>query len=343
MILKYFFVLILFYSFTLQACEKPTMPSKSEWLSWLEDVRIEAIEKGISNKTINLYLSEVKPQKKIILRDRCQPESTITLNEYLYYRVDKSRIVAGKNILKEYKNLLDDIGNYFQIQPRFIVAVLGMESFYGRNQGQIDTITAVTTLAFDRRRSNFYRKQLFAALKILDDGLVPSGQLIGSWGGAVGMTQMIPTTFLESAYDWDGDGIDIWNSYADAFASTANYLTSIDKNPWLIDSTWGREVLPPKNISKIYPSLKQIDPKGCGAVKRRSISKSLKEWSELGFKNINNTKLPQRNDLETRLVAPDGVNGRMFLVYPNYKNILYYNCSSYYAISIGLLSDKIIN
>ena len=343
MFLKYLFILIIFLSSSLQACEKPIMPTNTEWNNWLKDVRIEAKEKNISDKTINLYLSNVKPQKKIILRDRCQPESTITLKEYLYYRVDKSRIIAGKNVLEEHATLLNKISQHFGIQPRFIVAVLGMESFYGRNQGKVDTITAVTTLAFDRRRSDFYRKQLFAALKILDDGLVPSGQLIGSWGGAVGMTQMIPTTFLESAYDWDGDGIDIWNSYADGFASTANYLTSIDKNPWSADSTWGREVIPPKNIDEIYPSLQQANPKGCGAVKRRSIPKSLPEWSNLGFKTITKSELPQRLDLEARLIAPDGVKGRMFLVYPNYKNILYYNCSSYYAISIGLLSDEINN
>ena len=282
-------------------------------------------------------------KKKIILRDRCQPESTITLDEYLYYRVDKARIIAGKNFLKDHKKILEDISSHFGIQPRYIVSVLGMESYYGRNQGKIDTITAVTTLAFDRRRSNFYRKQLFASLKILDDGLVPSGQLIGSWGGAVGMTQMIPTTFLESAYDWDGNGIDIWNSYADAFASTANYLTSIDKNPWSNKSTWGREVIPPKNIEIIYQSLQQNNPKGCGAVKRRSIPMSLPEWSKLDFRSIDGSPLPQRVDLEARLISPDGLKGRMFLVYPNYKNILYYNCSSYYAISIGLLSDKINN
>jgi len=343
MFLNYFFIIIIFFASSLKACEKPSMPSEAEWNNWLEDVKNEALNNGISIQTINLYLSDVKPQKKIILRDRCQPESTITLNEYLYYRVDKSRIIAGKNILIKYEDLLSEISNHFGIQPRFIIAVLGMESFYGRNQGKIDTITAVTTLAFDRRRSNFYRKQLFAALKILDDNLVPSGKLVGSWGGAVGMTQMIPTTFIESAYDWDGGGIDIWNSYADAFASTANYLTSIDKNPWSLDSTWGREVLPPENIKNLYSSLKQKNPKGCGAVKRRSISKSLPEWSQLGFKTVKYTKLPQRFDLEARLVAPDGIEGRMFLVYPNYKNILYYNCSSYYAISIGLLSDEINN
>ncbi len=319
------------------------MPTDSEWNNWLDDVRNEAKEKKISDQTINLYLLNVKPQKKIILRDRCQPESTITLKEYLYYRVDKSRIIAGKNILEKHKELLNEISQHFGIQSRFIVAVLGMESFYGRNQGKIDTITAVTTLAYDRRRSNFYRKQLFAALKILDDGLVPSGKLIGSWGGAVGMTQMIPTTFLETAFDWDGDGIDIWNSYADAFASTANYLTSLNNNPWYKDSTWGREVLPPNNIELIYESLQQIDPKGCGAVKRRSKAKKLSEWSDIGFTKINGNPLPKRNDLEARLIAPDGLKGRMFIVYPNYKNILYYNCSSYYAVSVGLLSDKISN
>ena len=166
----------------------------------------------------------------------------------------------------------------------------------------------------------------------------------GSWGGAVGMTQMIPTTFLETAYDWDGDGIDIWNSYADAFASTANYLTSLDKNPWSNDSTWGREVLPPKNTSSsFFDSIKQVNPKGCGAVKRRSIPKTLSEWSKLGFTKINGDPLPIRDDLEARLIMPDGIDGRMFIVYPNYKNILYYNCSSYYAVSVGLLSDKISN
>ena len=339
-------IFIIFIAFNTYAsdCIKPKMPSNLEWNNWLTNIKKEARVKGISQNTILKYLNNVQPQSKIIMRDRCQPESTITLNEYLYYRVDKSRIIAGKNMFVKHKEILNEISNYFKIQPRFIVAILGMESFYGRNQGKIDTIKAVTTLAFDRRRSDFYKKQLFAALEILDKNLVPNGELKGSWGGAVGMTQMIPTTFLESAYDWDGNGIDIWNSYADAFASTANYLTSLDKNPWSNDSTWGREVLPPKNISSsFFDSIKQINPKGCGAVKRRSISKTLSEWSRFGFTKINGDPLPKRDDLEARLIMPDGIDGRMFIVYPNYKNILYYNCSSYYAVSVGLLSDKISN
>ena len=337
-----FFILI---SFKLLAndCKKPQMPSFEEWNIWLNNIKLEAIKEGISKKTVFKELEGRLPQNKIILRDRCQPESTITLNEYLYYRLDKARIVIGRNMLEEYKSELSKIGEYFGIQPRFIISILGMESYYGRNQGKISTINAVTTLAFDRRRSSFYRKQLFAALKIIDDEMIPSNNLIGSWGGAVGMTQMIPTTFLESAYDWDGGGIDIWNSYLDAFASTANYLTSINKNPWLNDSTWGREVLPPKNINEFFDKIQQTNAKGCGAVKSRSIPKFLNEWSQLGFLSIDGQSLPSRNNLEARLIAPDGINGRMFLVYPNYKNILYYNCSSYYAISVGLLSDQISN
>ena len=322
-------------------CAKPSMPSETEWNKWINNAKKEALNLGISQLTIDNELNYVKPQKKIILRDRCQPESTITLEEYIYYRVDKARIIAGKNMLKNYKKELELISNHFGIQPRFIVAILGMESYFGRNQGKIKTIEAVTTLAFDRRRSSFYRKQLFAALKILDDKIVSSESLIGSWGGAIGMTQMIPTTFIDSGYDWDGGGVDIWKSFPDSFASIANYLTSINKNKWLTDSTWGREVLPPKNIEIIYNNLKQINPKGCRAVKSRSIPKNLNEWSKLGFKTIEGKPLPQRNDLEARLIAPDGIKGKIYLVYPNYKNILYYNCSSYYAISVGLLSDKI--
>ena len=224
-----YFLIIFFTSFSLAAkdCTKPVMPSQIEWNDWIYNVKIEALSLGISKETVNKELFSVQPQAKIIMRDRCQPENNITLEEYLYYRVDKARIVIGKNMLKNFEKDLKSIGDYFGIQPRFIIAILGMESYYGRNQGKINTIEAVTTLAFDRRRSDFYRKQLFAALRIIDQELVKSDNFNGSWGGAIGMTQMIPTTFLDSAYDWDGNGIDIWNSYLDAFASTANYLTSI--------------------------------------------------------------------------------------------------------------------
>ena len=345
--MRFFYSLAVISLFSLNVfsadCEKPTMPSQEKWSKWIDNIKIEALEKGISKKTINNQLANVTPQKKIILRDRCQPESTITLKEYLFYRVEKAKIFAGKRMLKKYADVLEEISNHFKIQPRFIVAILGMESYYGENQGKIKTIDAVTTLAFDRRRSDFYKKQLFATLKIIDQDLVKTENLKGSWGGALGMTQMLPTTFIDSGYDWDGNGVDIWNSFPDAFASIANYLTTIDKNPWSFDKTWGREVKAPKNIESFYDSLKQINPKGCGAVKSRSVAKKLTEWQKLGFRDMYGNDLPKNDILDARLIAPDGINGRFFLVYQNYKNILYYNCSSYYAISIALLSDEISN
>ncbi len=322
-------------------CSKPSMPSKKDWQNWIEEVKILASESGISNKTIESELNKVKPASKIIMRDRCQVESTITLNEYLFYRVDKARIFAGKKMINDYQKELNEISKHFEIQPRFIIAILGLESSYGKNQGKVNTIEAVSTLAFDRRRSDFYKKQLIGALRIIDNKLVKSENLKGSWGGAIGMTQMIPTTYLESGYDWNKDGfIDIWNNYEDVFASIANYLTTLDKNPWSLDTTWGREVTPPDNLKNFYDSLQQDNPKGCGAVKSRSKAKTLNEWSNLGFRNIDGSVLPDRQNLKARLIAPDGIDNRLFLVYQNYKNILYYNCSSYYAVAIGLLSDE---
>ena len=177
---------------------------------------------------------------------------------------------------------------------------------------------------------------------MLDQKLITSDELVGSWAGAMGQVQFLPTTYLDSAVDFDKDGKkDIWNNELDAFASIANYLTSIDRSPWDNTTIWGREVLPPENIDLIYESLKQKNPKGCYAVKTMSVEKKLTEWNELGFRKIDGTNLPIYNNIKGRLVAPDGINGRMFIVYPNYKTILYYNCSHYYALTVGMLSDKI--
>ena len=319
------------------------MPSNQIWQEWLNKISAEAAKNGINQEIINQELSHLQPLEKIILRDRCQPESTITFQEYLYYRLDKTKIYVGKKKYNEFKDQLNIISNKFNIQQEFIIAIWGMESYYGSNQGSSKIIPALTTLSFDHRRSEFYKKQLLASLKMIQEKLVLSEDLVGSWAGAMGQVQFLPTTYLESAFDFDNDGKkDIWNNELDVFASIANYLTSIDKVPWNISSSWGMEVIPPDNIKNIYDSLKRKNPKGCYAVKSMSIEKSLSEWTKLGFKKIDNSNLPE-NGLNARLVAPDGLNGKMFIVYPNYKNILYYNCSHYYALTVGLLSDNIIS
>tara|TARA_Y100000590_G_scaffold465372_1_gene637497 strand:+ start:192 stop:1247 length:1056 start_codon:yes stop_codon:yes gene_type:complete len=348
---KYFltiFIIFIFYPFeAFSECAKPTMPSDAEWQQWLSEIYDEAHIFGISKTTLDREFTNLKPLKKVILRDRCQPESTITFKEYVYYRLDKTRVYSGEVKIKEYKNELEIISKNFNIQPRFIVSIWGLESYYGSSQGKSKIIPGLATLTFDQRRSEFYKKQLFAALKMLDDNLVQSEKLLGSWAGAMGQVQFLPTTFLESAVDFDNDGKkDIWNNEIDVFASIANYLTSLDRAPWDSSLTWGIEVNLPENINEIYDSLKQTNPKGCYAVKSMSIEKTISEWSSLGFKNINGELLANNKIKEShnaRLVMPDGLKGRAFLVFQNYKSILYYNCSHYYAITIGLLSDKFIN
>lgn len=323
-------------------CAKPEMPSENEWNEWLNKTSNEAIEYGINKSLLDKEFFIQKPLPKIIMRDRCQPESTITFKEYIYYRLGKTRIYKGKLNKNKYNELLEQISSTYKIQPEIILSIWGMESFYGTNQGKSKVISVLTTLSFDKRRSDFYKKQLFAALLMLQDNYISSDKLVGSWAGAMGQVQFLPTTFLESAVDFDKDGKkDIWGSEIDVFASIANYLTSLEKAPWDNNYSWGFEVEPPQNIDSLYDSLKQENPKGCYAVKTMSKEKPFYKWIELGFKFNENEIFIENANVMLKLVAPDGVKGRMFLVYRNYKSILYYNCSHYYALSIGLLSDKI--
>jgi len=342
-----FYTLILLFILisksTYAACIKPVMPSNDEWNLWLENITNEARDYGISIEIIDKELKHLKPIEKIILRDRCQPESTISFKEYVYYRLDKTRIYKGKLNKDKFKSELDIVSKKYNVQKNIILAIWGLESYYGNNQGKYKIIPALTTLSFDKRRNDFYKKQLFAALNILENNYISSEDLLGSWAGAMGQVQFLPTTYLESAVDFNNDGIkDIWNTEIDVFSSIANYLTSIDKVPWNDNLSWGFEVFPPDNINEIYDLLKQKNPKGCYAVKSMSVEKKLSEWSKLGFRKLDDSDL-LNNDVYARLVAPDNITGRMFLVYSNYKPILYYNCSHYYALTIGLLSDEIGN
>ena len=336
-----FIAFFLYPATSFSECIIPKMPTDEEWQNWLVLISNEAIENNISKEIVNQELLNQKPLEKIILRDRCQPESTISFKEYVYYRLDKTRIYKGKINYINYSSELNIISHKYDIQPKFILSIWGLESYYGMNQGKSNVISVLTTLTFDKRRSDFYKKQLFAALTMLDKKFVLSDKFLGSWAGAMGQVQFLPTTYLESAVDFNNDGKkDIWNTELDVFASIANYLTSIDKAPWNSNNTWGFEVEPPENIDSMFETLKQENPKGCYAVKTMSIEKSKDEWIELGF-TIKNKKMIGNTEDMLRLVTPDGINGRMFLVYRNYKTILYYNCSHYYALTVGLLSDSI--
>ena len=302
------------------------MAQQQDFEQWLSEFRQEALSKGISKETFDQAFKGVAPIPRIIELDRKQPEFTLTLDQYLSRVVPKRRISLGKKKLEENRELLQQVADKYGVQPRFLVAFWGIETDFGRLSGGYSVIAAITTLAYDGRRSEFFRNQLMDALQILEEGHVVPEQMTGSWAGAMGQTQFMPSTFLAYAVDFDGDNkIDLWNSKADVFASAANYLAKVG---WQEDQTWGREVKLPKGFDK---SLLGLETK-----------KSLEEWDKLGVHRITGKQLPGV-DLMASIVQPDEDNkkGRTFLVYDNYRAIMHWNKSHKFAVAVGTPADGI--
>ena len=319
------FIIILALCFTFPA-HSSLANNKLSFESWLEIFKKEALEKGISAETLDKAFKGVKPKPKVVALDRKQPETIQTLQDYMDTRLTDLRISIGRKKYKENRELLQQIESKYGVQGRFIVAFWGMETSYGRFTGGHYVIAALTTLAYDNRRAAFFRKQLLDALTIIDQGHISVDKMTGSWAGAMGQTQFMPSTFRAYATDGDGDGkINLWESKADAFASAANYLSSIG---WRDDQTWGREVELPKNFDHSH-------------VKKKTL-KYLKDWQKLGVRKRFGHNLPKRK-IKAKIVQPDGKNGRAFIVYPaNYNAILNWNRSHKFAISIGMLADAIV-
>ena len=214
--------------------------------AWLAELRAEALERGISAETLDAALTGIEPIPRIIELDRDQPEFKLTFAEYLERVVPQARIDRARARLEENRNLLGATATKYRVQPRFIVALWGIESDFGRNTGGFPVVSALATLAFDGRRSAYFRTELLNALEILDAGHIAPERMTGSWAGAMGQGQFMPTTFVGFAVDADGDGRrDIWDTRADVFASIANYLAGLD---WHDDQTWGREVRPAERL-----------------------------------------------------------------------------------------------
>lgn len=294
--------------------------------AWLEELRAEALEKGISPETLDAALSGVEPIPRVIELDRRQPEFTWTFRKYMTNLVNDARIEKGKRKYAENKVLLEEIGAKYGIHPRFLVSFWGLETDFGRlAEGYFPTISALATLAHDGRRSKFFRAQLLAALKILDEGHITPERMKGSWAGAMGHFQFIPTTFVAYAQDYDGDGKrDIWGNPADAYASAANFLT---KSGWKDGEIWGREVKLPEGFDFNLSGMK--------------IKKTLSAWQALGVRRIDGAALPKA-DVQASLIAPSGAAGPAFLVYDNFNTIMVWNRSVYYALAVGHLADRIV-
>jgi membrane-bound lytic murein transglycosylase B len=295
-----------------------------DFAAWLEGVRKEALERGISPATLDRVLTGLQPIPRVIELDQRQPEFVDTFLDYLDRRVTPTRIEEGRRQLQQQHALLAEIQRRYGIPPHILVALWGLETNYGSHLGDYPVPAALATLAFDARRSQFFRAQLFDALAILEAGHVTPEAMKGSWAGAMGHLQFMPSTFIGYAVDADGDGRkDLWHSLPDAFASAANYLKRLG---WRSDEIWGREVRLPEGFD--------------WELARLNLTKPVNAWSALGVRQADGSPLP-RSELTGAIIVPQGHKGPAFLVYPNFNLIMNWNRSLSYALAVGHLSDRL--
>ena len=294
-------------------------------LLWLQQVEQQAIESGIASDVVHEALDSFMPNSRVVELDQKQPETTITFETYRHNTVAPLRIRKGAELMGRYERELAAIEARTGVPPSIVVALWGIESSFGKNEGDFETVTSLATLAYEGRRAEFFRSELFAALRILEREHMPSSALRGSWAGAMGQSQFMPSTYLRYAVDGDGDSrIDIWDNPVDALASIAAYLAA---EGWRRELTWGREV----EGSAVVPS-------DVGLAQTHS----LQEWAKKGVTNLDGSPLPQR-DLVASFIQPDGADGSGFLVYDNLRALMRWNRSTYFALSAGLLADRIKN
>lgn len=301
---------------------------EDDFQAYVKILKQEASQAGITQPTIDSAFKNVTFKPKAVTADNNQPEKKLTLDEYIPRAVPDWKIKQAKDLYHEHFDDLQRIGKQYGVQPRFIVALWGVESNFGRFTGGYNVIDALTTLAFDGRREAFFKKQTMAALTIIDEGHISAENMKGSWAGAMGQCQFMPTSFLSFAQDGDGDGKkDIWTTKADVFASAANYLK---QEGWDDTYTWGRQIHVPEGIDENLQG--RDEEKG----------KLLQQWSKLGITNLDGSPLPKLNqDIKAWLIMPDDEAGRSYLVYNNYNVLMKWNRSYYFAIAVSTLADSI--
>ncbi|MBQ4798801.1 lytic murein transglycosylase [Pseudoalteromonas sp. MMG006] len=312
--------------------------TQAEFQTYLTDLKHEAIAKGYDSKLIDDAFATATYKEKVVSADKNQPEVKETLETYLPKRVPQWKIDRARKLYAENKDVLEQVAKEFGVQARFIVALWGLESNFGTIQGGHNVISSLVTLAFDGRREALYKRQLWAALDILKSGHITLDKFKGSWAGAMGQTQFMPTSFNAYAVDYNNDGRkDIWTTKEDAFASIANYLK---QEGWDDSLTWGRQVQLPENFDSKYVLVRGTKTRKQWLEYWNDSERSLAEWQALGVRKADGSDLPNV-DVRAALVMPDDINGRMYLAYDNYKVFMHWNRSYYFATSVGYLSDRI--
>ena len=302
-----------------------TSYSNEDFYKWLENYKKYAIKEGVSKKTVNDAFKNTKLLKRIITYDRNQPEFIEKTDVYIGKRVNKQKVIFGKKLIKNNKNLLTEVEKKFKVPKNYLVALWGVETVFGKHKGKVDIISALATLSFDKRRSAYFSRELITLLKLIDNNIVKINDLKGSWAGAHGNFQFMPSSIKNYAIDYNKDGtIDLYTSLEDSFASAANYLKKIgwDKNPW------GFKVVATKKLNQKNFTFD---------ARKLSKPKKIKDWIKLGV------KLPEKSKVnlntKARLVKPDGKNSDVYMVFNNYEKLLHWNRSLRFAITIGIFAD----
>jgi membrane-bound lytic murein transglycosylase B len=292
--------------------------------AWLQEVRADALAARISSATVDAALASLAPLDEVIARDREQPEFTLDFRSYLTRVVSQSRIEEGRRMLTEHADLLRTVGGRYGMPPELLTAVWGIESNYGRTQGGYSVIQALATLAYDGRRGAMFRRELLHALRILDQGHVELEAMKGSWAGAMGQLQFMPSAFIDYAKDGDGDGRkNIWGSAADALESAASFMSS----NWRPGLRWGRQVRVPERFNLSFAGLER--------------TRTLAQWQAVGVRLPEGEALPRENVRASVILPEDGAREPAFLVYQNYRALLRWNRSHYFALAVGHLADRI--
>ncbi len=315
--------------FSTSACANVTSFAPPEYIKWLDDLKKEMAEKGISQNTLDKVYTQdfYHPDSEVVKKDRKQIEFALTSTQYINRVVSKQRVSKARENYDKLKPLLKQIEDKYGVPGNYIIAFWGVETNFGSNFGGYNTIEALTVLSYDRRRPKFFRNELYNALKIVDTWNIDYTRMQGSWAGAMGHFQFMPSTFNAYAVDFDNNGnIDIWHSFEDAAASAANYLSSIG---WQRNEPWGMEVSLPWNFDFSQTGRKK--------------SKTIAQWDKIGVRTLKNQKIKLPQNLKASIITPEGKKGKAYMTFNNYNCIMHWNRSENYALAIGILADYIIS
>jgi membrane-bound lytic murein transglycosylase B len=306
-----------------------------EFPAFVETLRADALARGISEATVNRALNNLEPSPSVIQRDQSQAELVLTIDQYVARRLTRPFVRTAQQMATRHRTLLNRVSKTYGVPSRVVVSIWGLESNFGRFRGVRPTVQALATLAWEGRRGTFFRNELLDALEIVDRGYIGIDALRGSWAGAMGQPQFMPSSYLKWAQDFDEDGDrDIWQSEHDVFASVANYLKGYG---WSSATTWGREVRLPAGGIDAMREKAGMRVEGCRAEREMTNRLPLRQWQALGVRTMSGAALPDVA-IDASLIH---TGQRAFLVYGNYESLLGYNCAHSYALAVALLSDRI--